>query len=178
VDLAVDVIAGKKEPLSTNTAALERHRKALAEVDDGFFVASADLVEFADVLPKDFKDLQAAALTIGSDASMTAALLGGDATLALIASQYEEGKKEIARQVDKALADAEKSQSAAAVIALTLVREKLPDVWATGTLEVKGEVMRSESSSVGGVLTGMAAVVAVPAFVKQARRAKITEVID
>ena len=177
----IKVFKGKMDPLSKNDKAYAVHETALKAIDDGSFVVSAAFGDLEALFPKEAKGLKGGAWALNPSGSMTAAVIAEEATLKRLKEGYDEAMKKAGEVIDEALKEAEDEGPGALVMGLLIAKFKLKDAMEATELKLDGEVATAETHGVGGLAAayvGIAAAVAIPAFVKYMRRAKTTEAID
>lgn len=177
----IKVFKGKMDPLSKNDKAYAVHVAALDEVGDGSFVVSGAVGDLADLLPDEVKGLKGGAWALNPSGSMTAAVIAEEATLKRLKQGYEDATKKAEDTIAQALEEAEDDGPGVLVMGLLIAKYKLKDAMEATELVVDGEVAKAEIHGVGGfaaAYVGIAAAVAVPAFIKYMRRAKTAEAID
>ena len=178
VKWTIDVAEGERDPLSeTDIGAF--HTDALDRVDDGPFVVSMYLEDLVS-RNKELEGLEAAAASFGSDGDYSLVILGEEEVLEKGIELFEENQDDLISELEKGLEKAERRSNAEAIVALTLLKYKAEDLQSLFTYEHSGDAITAEGTAGGfaAAYLAVAAVVAVPAFIKYMRRAKTTEAID
>ena len=146
VQLAIDVSTGDQKSLAKDEKAVAARKKALDEVADGSFVASASLATLPAV------ELEAGALSMGIDASLVAAVTGPKATLEQLKSGYDMASGMAAAGVQRAFDKAEKKKQGELMLLTTLAKYKIDDVFNTLVVELDGDALTLRSEGSGAVI--------------------------
>ena len=159
VVLGFDVATGEQKRLADcDDGAL--HRQALEAIEDGSVVVSAHTAGMAAMAGKRFAGLKAGAVALEAGGSLSASVVGEPSSLKAVVQLYEQSQQQLTSAVDQALASAEEEGQGELVMALTLAKHKLPDLYAAWTYEQDDDVLKISAPGQGGVIALYGAIAA------------------